>query len=406
VPWPLATIDPHRLDDAAAAILGDALFDGLYSFEAHGAIVPQLAEGEPEPDPSGLKITLRDGLRTGRGRALGPRDVVYSLSRSRAMGARAWLADIPTPRLDAKGALVFATRDAARLSVALASPLASIVPNGFVPHAPDGTGPFRVRSLGDVLVLEKNPVSARGAAFLDELVVRRAPDLATSLRAFESAADDIGWLGAGLHEPRPDARPFDAGHVAWAILATGRDAADWDAPGTAQRLADEVPPERVAFLGMGAPWPAERPRGWGGPPAAILVREDSPWLVELAGTVAAILSRPGHELTSKPVPPVELEQRLAARTFALAVDVARPLGPGPLAALVAFETVDVTAQAVDVLRHPPRLGDVPVRTLTRTLRVAVLGEVRVQGARAPDVVLASSPTGFGLDFGASSRVRR
>src|SRR5262245_61179049 len=31
VPWPLGTIDPHRLDDAACAIFGEALFDSLYA---------------------------------------------------------------------------------------------------------------------------------------------------------------------------------------------------------------------------------------------------------------------------------------------------------------------------------------------------------------------------------------
>jgi peptide/nickel transport system substrate-binding protein len=408
VPWPLGAIDPHRLDDATSAIFGDALFDTLYARNESGVIVASLAEAEPELEPTGaqVRVTVRAGIKTARGRTINVRDVVESMARARANGARAWLADIPPPRVEGRNALIFPLRDASKVLRAFSSPLTAIVPSGFSPSTPDGTGPFRIEPRGDGIALVRNPIGARGPALLDEIVVRPAPDLTTSLRAFETSADDVGWLGIGLHEPRPGARTFDAGLVGWALLVTGRDVLDWDAPGIAQRVCDDVPHARLAYLGIGPPWTSEATAGWGGPPATIIVRDDSPWLMELARVVAAFLTRPSHEVVVKPVTSSELAARRATRNFPLAVDFARPLALGPLGALATLTSADNPTAADDLVRHPPRLAEVPARTLTRTLRIGVLGEVRVQGGRVPDLNLAQSASTFGADWGASSRARR
>jgi hypothetical protein len=43
------------------------------------------------------------------------------------------------------------------------------------------------------------------------------------------------------------------------------------------------------------------------------------------------------------------------------------------------------------------------RALTRTMRVGVIGEVRFQGGRVPDLTLPSSIASFGVDFGNATR---
>jgi peptide/nickel transport system substrate-binding protein len=408
VPWPLGAVDPHRLDDAAAAILGEALFDTLYARDASGALVPVLAEGEPELDGASLKVNVRGGLKSARGSALDARDAASSIARARAnlVGARAWLAEVPPPRLDGKGALLFPMRDPIKLVRALASPLVAIVPTSYSTQWPDGTGPFRAERRADGLLLVRNAQAARGPAFLDEIFVRPSADLSESIRAFESGQDDLGWLGLGVHEPRPGARSFDAGQVGWAVLQTGRDVGGWDAPGVAQRVCDELPPERLSHLKLGTPWPTETAQGWGGPPATIIVRDDSPWLVELARTAAVILTRPTHEVVAKPVAAAELAQRKTTRNFPLAIDFVRPLSQGTLGALAALSTADNPGAAEDVVKHPPKLGEVPARTLGRTLRTGVIGEVRVQGGRIAEVTLAQSVAGFGVDFGSTVRGRK
>jgi peptide/nickel transport system substrate-binding protein len=397
-------MDPHRLEDATAAIFGEALFDTLYAREESGAFTASLAEGDPEPEGANLRVRIRTGLRTAKGRAFEPRDAAAAIARSRTLGGRAWLADVPAPKADSRS-LLFAMRDTSRLVRALASPIVAMVPAGFTADAPDGTGPFKHTTRGDALVLARNPLAARGPAYLDEVVVHAAPDLAASLRAFESGTDDLGWLGSGLHEPRAGSRPFDFGPAAWAVLFTGRDATTWDAPGVAQRICDGIPPARLSFLALGPAWTTEPEQGWGGPPTSIHVRDDAPWLVELAKAIAATISRPSHEVTAKPVPAAEIGQRRTSRNHSLLLDVVRPVAPGSFAAMVALATADNALRASELVQHPPKLGEIPPRTMTRTMHCGVVGEVRVQGGRAPDVQLATSTTTSSFDLGASTRAR-
>lgn len=404
VPWPVVAMDPHRLEDATAAFFGEALFDTLYARDEAGAFVPSLAEAEPEPEGTSLRVRVRTGLRTGKGRAFEARDAAAAIARSRGLGGRAWLADVPAPKVDGRS-LVFAMRDASRLVRALASPIVAMIPPGFAAEAPDGTGPMKHTTRGDTVVLTRNVLAARGPSYLDEVVLRAAPDLASSLRAFESGTDDLGWLGSGLHEPRAGSRPFDLGAAAWAVLFTGRDATTWDAPGVAQRICDGIPPARLSYLALGPAWTTEPEQGWGGPPTSIFVRDDAPWLVELAKAIAATIARPSHEVTARPIPAAELAQRRNARNHTLALDVVRPVAPGSFAAMVALATADNALRASELVQHPPKLGEIPPRTMTRTMHCGVVGEIRVQGGRAPDVQLASSSTVNGFDLGATTRSR-
>jgi peptide/nickel transport system substrate-binding protein len=402
-PWPLGPIDPHHIDDAAAAFFGEALFESLYAIDREGAVVPCLAEGEPEADGPALRLRLRTGVAFASGAPLDARAAAASIARARSRGASAWLTEIPPPRV-VDGALVFAMQDPSKLARVLASPLVAIVPSRFSPDRPEGTGPFRARFDGGSLVLTRNTQAAGGPALLDEIEVQRATDLVTSLRAFEGGADDVGWLGSFLHEPRQGALAFDAGAVAWVILRTGSEAGPLDVPGMAQALADAVPHAALAPLVVGAPWQSGTAH-WTGAPCDLLVRDDSPWLVEFARAVAVALSSASHEMTARPLPPSELARRRATRAFSVLLDLARPAGPRGLGALVGLATADDPASAAALMRHPPRAEMAP-RTATRTLRIGVLGEVRLQGGRASDVVLPPSAWGSGIDWGGAHRMRR
>ena len=403
VPWPIASIDPHRIDDAAAALFGEALFESLYARDPSGALVPALAEDDPQPEGATVRVVVRSGVRFASGVPLDARVAAASLRRARARDAAAWLAEVPAPRV--KGdALVFATRDPHALVRALASPLVAIVPPRFSPERPDGTGPLRAAMQPGALLLARNMLAAGGPSFLDDIEARHAPDLVTSLRAFESGADDLGWLGSFLHAPRPGARAFDAGAVAWAVLRTGREAGALDVPGTAQALADGVPHAALAALVVGPPWTQGSAR-WTGAPCDLFVRDDAPWLIEIARAVAVALSSPSHELTPHLAPAAEVAQRRATRAFALMLDVVRPAGPGPFGALVGLATADDPTAAAALVRHPPR-GELPPRVATRTMRLGVVGEIRLQGGRAPDVVLPASPWGRGADWGSAFRSTR
>ncbi len=404
VPWPVSTLDPHRLDDVATAIFGGAVFDSLYANDG-GRIVPALAESMPEAASGGVTVRLRAGLTTASGRPILAREVVASIARARNADGRAWLADVPTPKRVDDLTVHFGAVDPSKLAAQLASPLCAIVPVSYAADRPDATGAFAVSRDGSALSFARNARAAQGPAFLDAISVRPAADLAESLRSFEAGSDDIGWLGLGLHEPRAGARAFDAGPVAYALLRTGRDAGVWNMPGTAQRLADGISPSLLAHLAPGPAWNVQPDQGWGGSPCELLVRDDAPYLVELARAVAAALSRPSHEVVARPVAASTIHERRVSRSYALAIDAVRPFAPGLLGTLAALATSDNPELAIDAVRHPPHIGELPPRTIARTMRVGVLAEIRVQGGRVADLTLPQA-SGGGVDWADVTRGRR
>jgi peptide/nickel transport system substrate-binding protein len=403
VPWPTGALDPHDLRDPMAALFGAAVADPLFALDVNGAPFYALANSLPTRENGETVVRLREGLRTARNVPLDAHDVIFSVERARARGAYAVMGDVPKPLLR-KGdplAVVFGTADPQHLARALASPLLAILPRRFTPTAPDGTGAFRADVSSGGLVLTRNPLAARGAAFLDAVEVSPAEDLKTSLRAFEAERDDLGWLGMGLHDGRRGAVRFDLGRAAWVVLLCGPDAGPASLPGAAQRLADAIPPARLAHLGLGPLPPASGDPLWPGPPTDLLVDEASPHLVEVARAVVPVISNPGHEVSLKPVPRAEIARRRARGAATLAVELVRPLGNGPHHVMMALASAEDPARGRDVAKIPHHGPVVSARTLTGQLRAGVLGDVRVSGGVMPEYVLARSAGGEGWDLGAS-----
>ena len=412
VPWPTGALDPHDLRDPMAALFGAAVVDPIYALDGSGAPYPTLAAGMPAREGGETVVRLREGLRSARLAALDGHDLVFSVERARARGASAQLTAVPRPLVKKEDPLrvVFGAVDPIHLARALSSPLVALVPRRFRPDAPDGTGAFRADVSPAGLILTRNLNAARGAAFLDAIEVAPAEDLKTSLRAFEAERDDLGWLGMGLHDGRKGAVRFDLGRAAWVALLAGPDAGPASTPGAAQRLVDAIPPERLAHLGLGPLPSATGDPAWQGPPVELLVDDASPHLVEVARAVAPVLSNPGHEVTVTPVARAEIARRRARGKASLAVELVRPLGPGPHDAAVALATAEDPTRGRDVAQSPARAASlghptpaVLARTLTGLLRVGVLGDVRLAGGVIPDLVLARSPGGEGWDLGASYR---
>jgi peptide/nickel transport system substrate-binding protein len=413
IPWSLSSVDPHRLDDATAAILGPSLFDTLYQTDEQDNLVAGLAEGDPVVEDGKLRIVLREGLRSSSGRVLGPADVIASIARMKKSGARAWLGEVPGVWME-KSAISFRNprtpfdaQTPALYKRLFASPLTAVVPANFDADRPDGTGAFRLIRRGDAWTMLRNRFAAMGPAYLDEIAIAPAGSLADSLRAFEAGTDDLGWLGLGLHDPRRGAKPFDAGVCAYAILRTGTDAGTWDAPGVAQQVANSLPHSRLSYLNLGPAWSSVKEEGWGGTPTNLLYREDSAWLADLAGAIAATLSRAGHEVTAKGAPESDLRTLKGSRAYGLMLDTVRPLAAGPLGVWAASGSSDDATAFAQALAKPPKFAaDVSPRLLTRTFRVGVVGEVRIQGGRAAEVILPGARAGMAIDFGSIEKVAR
>lgn len=410
LPWPTSSIDPHDLRDPAAALFGSAIADALFALDRGETPYPTLAAAMPVHQGGVTTVRLREGLTTARGARLDAHDAAASIERARDRGARALLADVPAAKARRGDAfmLEFPRRlDPDALARTLASPLLALLPRGFSPTRPDGTGAFRAETSAGKLTLVRNDLAARGAAFLDRVEVARADDLKASLRAFEAERDDLGWLGTGLFNERRGAVRFDLGPVAWIVLALGPLPGALGMPGVAQQLVDAITPERLAHLGIGEAPPARGDAGWTGPATELFVDESSPHLVEIARAVAPALSRPSHEVTPVPVPRDELASRRRKGKAVLALDLVRALGPGPLLGLVALAMADDPARAQDIVRHPRKIPPgTSMRQLTSTLRLGVLGELRVTGGVSPDLELAGRASDPGWDLGASFRRAR
>ena len=403
LPWPLSSIDPHDLGDPGAALFGHALFDPLFALDASGEPYPTLAAAAPAEERGHTVLRLREGLLSARGAPLTARDALFSLMRARAAGASAWWGTLPLPALDPRDplALVFAACDSARLARTLTSPLFALVPRAFHPAEPDGTGALSAELTPGRMVLTRNLNAARGASFLDAITIDRAVDLADSLRAFEGNLSEIGWLGAGLHAPRPSAVLFDCGAAAFITMHTGKEAGPWHAPGTAQRLADGLAPERLQQFALGPPLTgAATGVGWGAKPCELLLQEGSPYLEALASTIASLITRPGHEVTPKPLPAAELARRRRSSAYSLMLGVVRPFDASALGALTALTAAENPSAALVAMQHPPR-GDLDPRVITRTLRIGVLGDLRVMGAHVPALRLARGPGRGGWDLASS-----
>lgn len=400
VPWSLASMDPHDLGDPVAALFGTATFDSLYALDAKGTLVAALAESMPTLENGTPRVKLRTGLRTAHGVGLDARDFIASIARAARMGAAALLAPFPAPTVNAAdpSTLVFAKGDRNRLARALASPLTAIVPRSFDPAKPDGTGAFMASFGGSKLTLAQNLYAAMGASFIESIDVSSAPDLTTSLRDFEAEKDDVGWLGSGLYGTRAGSVPFDLGRAAWVVLQTGAALGSSADPGAAQALVDALPSARLAALGLGALPAGSASTTWDGPPCDLIYDRSSAHLGEIATTLASILSAPGHEVTARGTSRADVDRRRTTEAV-LSIGVARPIGPTPLDAWLTLTTHDDPSAAVTSGNVLPKAASLPARTLTKSMRTAVLGEVRVTGGTLPTLQWAT-------EFGGGWSLRR
>jgi peptide/nickel transport system substrate-binding protein len=382
VPYALDELDPHAASDPFSALFAPAVADTLFALAPNGQPYPTLALALPETKDGKLFLKLRPSLVTAKGKRIDARDAVFSLTRARSLGGAAMLASLPLPVAVGADTLTWSGVDATELTLALTSPATAIVPRGFSPAAPDGTGAFGARLEGGALVLSQNPNAARGTAFLDRIEVRTARDLSDSLRAFETGQTDVGWLGAGLYRPRAGAVRFQGDTFGWIVLRTGKEAGRWGAPGIAQELVDRIPRERLSHLGLAlSAQSRQSSTTWGGGSVDLFVRHGSAQLVQTANTLASLLSVPGHVLTPHALSAAELEERKSSGRYALLLDFVRAVGPPGRATLLAL----LAAARPELTSKPPRLPSYEPDAIARTLPLGIVGGLRVEGAHVPEL---------------------
>jgi peptide/nickel transport system substrate-binding protein len=382
---PISTraLDPHAADDLSAALFAPQIADSLFALDGDGRPYPTLAGTLPVETAKGALVTLRPQLTSARGKALDARDAVFSLERARRLGGAAVLRELGSPSLVPKDPLSFVVpgASAAAVAFALASPLTALVSRGHGPEIPDGTGAFRAIPGASRLVLERNVNAARGAAFLERVEISAARDLSAALRAFETGAADVGFLGSGLHRPRPGSVPFEGPELGFLILRTGALAKSWSAPGVAQGLVDRIPAGALRHLGLKDPGGVTRAgTGWGGGPAELFVSGDAPLFAQIADGLLPHLGGSG-QITVRPVARSELAERRAKGDYALMLDFVRSAGPRGRSTMLSL----LAATSHDLAARPPRAVSFEARDVARTLPLGVVGVLALGGARLPSI---------------------
>lgn len=381
LPLYFAGLDPHLLDDPLSALFAPAIADPLFAFDESGKPYPTLASALPERTAQGARIRLRPELLSARGKAITAADVVFSLKRAQTLGGAAVLGRFRTASADSNDArsVLVPDADPDALARALSSPLTAIVPRGFSPLVPDGTGAFKASLGTGSLTLTRNDHAARSAAFLDRIELSRASDLSDALRAFEAGQVDVGWLGNGLYRPRAGALPLEGPVFGWIVLRTGLDAKTWGAPGVATQISAGLASAGLSRFGLRS-LPAESAGvRWGGGPSPLLVCEDAPYLVELARALEPLLSSPGNEVRALPVARAAWLEARRSRRFGLLLDFVRAANDDRTQAALSL----LAAGDPALTKRPPKiLGSLP--EVTRTLALGIVGEVFVSGSRSPE----------------------
>ncbi len=157
------------------------LYDALLGWDANYQIIPLLAaEWSANADATVWTVKLRDGVVFHDGKTMTADDVIYSYKRiidpeSPKMGA-SQLADLPMSgirKVDATTIEFALDKPNAIFEEAMALYGNCIVPEGFDPKKPIGTGPFKIKTArpGEQYVFDANTEYWGNGPFVDQLTI-------------------------------------------------------------------------------------------------------------------------------------------------------------------------------------------------------------------------------------------
>ena len=210
------SLDPHRTKGQTIDIIRYCnLFDGLTEFAPDGSVQLSLAEKiEPGADATEWTVTLRPGIQMHDGSTFTASDVLASVRR------------ILDPENPTKGAGLIDFIDPAQIEVVddltlvfhLAAPYGPfadiwanrylrMVPEGFDPARPVGTGAYKLSSFtpGRESVFDAFPAYFRGAPLIGTVVITSIADSAAQMNALRGGQIDVAY-----DMPMAEARVVDA----------------------------------------------------------------------------------------------------------------------------------------------------------------------------------------------------
>jgi peptide/nickel transport system substrate-binding protein len=195
------TLDPQLTFNGFSFHVTNQVYETLVRVTPEGDIVAGLATDWSYPDPTTLRLTLRDGVTFHDGSPFDADAVVASFSRildpaTAAPGRFVLSAISRVEAIDDVTVDVVTEAPFAPLLAHLAHPVAAIVPSEraeTLGREPVGTGPFSfVRWVdGSEVVLQANADYWDGAPELDRVVVRIIPEVSTQIVELRSGGVDM-----------------------------------------------------------------------------------------------------------------------------------------------------------------------------------------------------------------------
>jgi ABC-type transport system substrate-binding protein len=204
----VTTLDPQQTQGIDGVAVVRHLFNSLVFLDAHGEIVPDLAERwEVAPDQVTWTFHLRKGVKFHDGSPFNAEAVRFTIERAIGPGsppslAKRYLSVIEkvevvndaTVRIVTTGPSRAFLFNLAHVSGAvMMSPTAVRQAGENVGRQPVGTGPFRLAHWrrGEKLVLERNDEYFGGKAHLQRIVYKTVPEAAARVRQLEKGEADI-----------------------------------------------------------------------------------------------------------------------------------------------------------------------------------------------------------------------
>lgn len=195
------TLDPQITFNGFAFFVTNQIYETLVRVDPTGEIIPGLATAWSYPEPTTLRLTLREGVTFHDGTPLDAEVVKASLERlldpaTRAAGRFVVSAISAVTVVDAFTVDITTAAPFAPLLAHLSHPVTAIVPvvqAATLGRNPIGTGPYTFVEWqdGTSVTLRANPTYWGGTPAIEDVVIRIIPEVSTQLIELRAGGVDI-----------------------------------------------------------------------------------------------------------------------------------------------------------------------------------------------------------------------